>query len=100
MNLLGPAHRMTEGSTKLSELENHYDAIIIGSGIGRLTTASLLAQVERKRVLILERHFKIGGFTHTFGRKGKYEWDVGLHYVGEMGVGEVPRAVFDFITQA
>jgi all-trans-retinol 13,14-reductase len=76
----------------------HYDAIIIGSGIGGLTTASLLAQLHKKRVLILERHFKLGGFTHTFARKGKYEWDVGLHYVGGVEKGEVARAVFDLIT--
>lgn len=83
----------------MAEPNDHYDAIVIGSGIGGLTTASLLAQIEQKRVLILERHFKLGGFTHTFGRKGKYEWDVGLHYVGEVGIGEAPRAVFDFITR-
>lgn len=64
-----------------------------------MTTASLLAQLEGKRVLMLERHFKIGGFTHTFSRKGNLEWDVGLHYVGDVQVDTVPRAMFDFITQ-
>ena len=34
-----------------------------------------------KKVLILEKHFKIGGWTHTFKRNG-YEWDVGIHYIG------------------
>jgi all-trans-retinol 13,14-reductase len=34
-------------------------------------------------VLILERHYTAGGFTHTFTRPG-YEWDVGLHYIGEV----------------
>ena len=82
----------------MSTIENKFDVIVIGSGIGGLTTASLLAQLANKRVLILERHFKLGGFTHTFSRKGIYEWDVGLHYVGQMGVGEPTRAVFDFIT--
>ena len=82
-----------------SGTDSRYDVIIIGSGIGGLTTASLLAQLHRKRVLILERHFKIGGFTHTFRRQGKYEWDVGLHYVGEMGIGDMSRAVFDLITE-
>ncbi len=54
----------------------HYDVIMIGSGMGALTTASILAQIGKKRVLLLERHFKPGGFTHSFRRK-KYEWDVG-----------------------
>ena len=47
--------------------ENKYDVIIIGSGMSSLTTASLLAQLWKKRVLVLERHFKPGGFTHIFG---------------------------------
>jgi all-trans-retinol 13,14-reductase len=29
---------------------------------------------------VLERHFKLGGFTHTFSRPGRRTWDVGLHY--------------------
>ena len=45
-----------------------------------------------------ERHFKIGGFTHTFSRPGGWTWDVGLHYVGEMGPGMAGRRLFDFIT--
>ena len=35
-------------------------------------------------VLVLEQHYVPGGFTHMFKRPG-YEWDVGVHYVGEMG---------------
>ena len=42
-----------------------------------------LLSLNGKRVLILEKHFKIGGFTHTF-RRDNYEWDVGIHYVGEV----------------
>ena len=75
-----------------------YDVILIGSGIGALTNASLLAQLQNKRVLVLERHFKVGGFTHTF-KRGKFEWDVGLHYVGEMQAGSRSRAIFDYITR-
>ncbi|HEX5036112.1 MAG TPA: NAD(P)/FAD-dependent oxidoreductase [bacterium] len=59
-----------------------WDAVVIGSGIGGLASAALLAQAGR-RVLVLERHYVAGGFTHTFDRKG-YRWDVGIHYVGEM----------------
>ena len=29
--------------------------------------------MEGKKVLILEKHFKIGGYTHTFKRQG-FEW--------------------------
>tara|TARA_R110002167_G_scaffold298459_1_gene502762 strand:- start:1351 stop:1485 length:135 start_codon:yes stop_codon:yes gene_type:complete len=33
--------------------------------------------------LVLEQHYTAGGFTHVFKRKG-YEWDVGIHYIGEV----------------
>lgn len=74
-----------------------YDAIIIGSGMGGLTAGSLLAQTQGKRVLILERHFTFGGFTHVFTRKG-FTWDVGIHYVGNMGEGMASRPMMDFVT--
>jgi len=76
-----------------------YDAIVIGSGIGGLAFASIMAKLRKWRVLVLERHFKIGGFTHTFTRPGGWSWDVGLHYVGEMGEGMDGRRLFDFITE-
>jgi len=76
---------------------NKYDAIVIGSGIGGLTVAAILSKYNHKKVLILEQHYVIGGFTHEFKRKG-FCWDVGLHYVGEMGEGEIGRQLFDYIS--
>jgi phytoene dehydrogenase-like protein len=61
------------------------DVIVIGSGMGGLATAALLARLHGRKVLVLERHYRAGGFTHTFSRRGGFEWDVGVHYVGEMG---------------
>jgi phytoene dehydrogenase-like protein len=80
--------------------ENKFDAIVIGSGIGGLAFASIMAKLRKWRVLVLERHFKIGGFTHTFTRPGGWCWDVGLHYVGDMGDGMLGRQLFDFITNS
>ena len=74
-----------------------YDAIVIGSGIGSLTTAGLLAGVAKKRVLVLEKHSAPGGLTHAFRRQGA-SWDVGLHYVGDMAPGTRPRQIFDYLT--
>jgi all-trans-retinol 13,14-reductase len=76
-----------------------FDAIIVGSGMGGLTTAALLAKHAGKRVLVLERHYMPGGFTHVFRRHG-YEWDVGVHYIG--GVGDrrsATRRFFDHLTE-
>ncbi|MDZ8054372.1 MAG: phytoene desaturase family protein [Aulosira sp. ZfuVER01] len=77
---------------------NQYDAIVIGSGMGGLTVAAILSKFNHKKVLILEQHFVIGGYTHEFERDRKFKWDVGLHYVGNMGQGELGRTVFDYIT--
>ena len=68
---------------KQAKLDEKWDAIVIGSGIGGLAAAVLLGQHGGKRVLVLERHYEAGGFTHTFHRPG-YQWDVGVHYIGEM----------------
>ena len=81
-----------------SELtKSTYDAIIIGSGLGGLTTAVFLAKAGKK-VLVLEKHYVAGGFTHTFKRK-KFEWDVGVHYVGQVNLkNNLMRKTFDYIS--
>ena len=77
----------------------YYDTIIIGSGMGSLTTGAILAK-EGQKVLILERHYTAGGFTHVFKRKG-YEWDVGIHYIGEVQrPNSVVKRLFDYISDA
>ncbi len=58
-----------------------YDAIIIGSGIGGLAAAAVLAKAG-KRPLVLEHHFVPGGNAQTFRRHKQFDFDVGLHYVG------------------
>ena len=79
--------------------DDSFDAIVVGSGIGGLGAAALLAKYGKKRVLVLERHYAIGGFTHTFHRPG-YEWDVGVHYLGDLEPGGMLRSVFDEVSDA
>jgi phytoene dehydrogenase-like protein len=79
------------------QVKDHYDSIIIGSGMGSLSTGAILAK-EGQRVLILERHYTPGGFTHVFKRKG-YEWDVGIHYIGDVQrPNSVMKRLFDYIS--
>jgi len=82
---------------RATRVEDNYDAIIIGSGIGGMTTAALMSKAGKK-VLVLEQHYTAGGYTHSYSRNG-YEWDVGVHYIGEVGnPASSMRRVFDFIT--
>src|ERR1700676_4356986 len=83
---------------KQATLEDSWDAIVVGSGMGGLTVAALLAKQAGQRVLVLERHYTAGGFTHAFHRPG-YEWDVGVHYVGQVQDPASPlRRIFDHLT--
>jgi all-trans-retinol 13,14-reductase len=74
-----------------------YDHIVIGSGIGGLTTATWLAK-SGKKVAILERHYVPGGFTHSFKRKHGFQWDVGVHYVGNMDKDGTLIGMFNYLT--
>ncbi|HKN08249.1 MAG TPA: NAD(P)/FAD-dependent oxidoreductase [Pseudomonadota bacterium] len=85
-------------SYKQHPLDDRWDAIVIGSGIGGLTTAALLSKHASKKVLVLERHYTAGGYTHSFNRPG-YSWDVGVHYIGDLQDPASPlRAAFDNLT--
>ena len=78
-------------------MADKFDVIVIGSGMGGLAAAGILARLKDKRVLILEKHYVAGGQTHEFHRN-QYSWDVGIHYVGGMAAGEQNRLLADLIT--
>jgi prolycopene isomerase len=56
-----------------------YDAIVVGSGLGGLSAAALLARNGR-RVLVVERHDRPGGYAHAFRRRD-YRFDSAVHLV-------------------
>lgn len=60
-----------------THLEDRYDAIVIGSGLGGLTTANRLAYCGHK-ILLLEHHHRLGGLATWFKRKG-HIFDISLH---------------------
>ena len=55
--------------------ENEFNVIVIGSGIGGMTTAVALSRLDHK-VLLLEQAQTIGGLTHSFTRDG-FTWRQG-----------------------
>jgi all-trans-retinol 13,14-reductase len=82
---------------KSKSSNNEFDVIVIGSGMGGMTTATALSRMEH-RVLLLERAQTIGGLTHTFSRDG-FSWDVGLHYCGMFGHDEPGDKVLDWLSR-
>ncbi len=54
---------------KKARSDDEYDVIIVGSGIGGLSCGALLAK-SGYRVLVLEKHYCVGGYCTSFKRKG------------------------------
>lgn len=60
-----------------------YDVIIVGAGMGGLSAGAFLA-MEGKKVLILEKHDKPGGYVGSF-IKGGYTFDSAIFHLTDMG---------------
>ncbi|KMQ49911.1 Carotenoid cis-trans isomerase [Chitinispirillum alkaliphilum] len=73
-----------------------WDVVVIGSGMAGMSAAAALSKYKRK-VLVLEKHYLPGGYTHMFSRKGA-DWDVGTHAVGDMHEGGKSRKQLDWLT--
>ncbi len=66
---------------------NEHDVIVVGSGIGGLTTAALLAQRGLK-LLVLEQHYLPGGYCTSWERQVR-RGNTRLRYVFDAGVHDV-----------
>ncbi|NOX25706.1 MAG: NAD(P)/FAD-dependent oxidoreductase [Deltaproteobacteria bacterium] len=61
----------------IEDVRDRYDVVVIGSGLGGLTSANRLARADHK-VLLLEHHHQIGGLATWFKRRG-HIFDISLH---------------------
>lgn len=66
-------------SIRLDAAHDTYDVIVVGSGMGGLTSGALLAHAGR-RVLLVERHDRLGGYAHAFRRK-QHVFDSAVHLI-------------------
>jgi all-trans-retinol 13,14-reductase len=66
---------------------------VVGAGHGGLTCAAYLAAGGLK-VLVLEQYTIAGGSTQVFRRRGRYEFDVGTHYIGDCGPGGAVQGIY------
>ncbi|RZJ69684.1 MAG: NAD(P)/FAD-dependent oxidoreductase [Flavobacterium sp.] len=76
-------------------MDKKYDVVIIGSGLGGLVSAIILAK-EGYSVCVLEKNNQFGGNLQTFVRD-KTIFDTGIHYIGGLGEGENLYKYFKYI---
>lgn len=74
---------------------NKYDIAIIGSGLGGLVCAYVLAK-NGKKVLVVEKNPQIGGCLQCFRRFG-VKFDTGMHYLGSMDEGQILHRFFKYL---
>lgn len=75
-------------------MNNRYDVIIIGSGLGGLACGVTLSK-EGYNVCVLEKNAFPGGCFQSFKRYGRV-LDTGIHYIGSMDEGEIMRQYFTY----
>ncbi|MEG2493927.1 MAG: NAD(P)/FAD-dependent oxidoreductase [Rikenellaceae bacterium] len=68
-------------------MENNYDIVIIGSGLGGLECALILSK-EGYKVCVLEQSSVFGGCLQSFSRNN-INIDTGIHYIGSMDDGQI-----------
>jgi all-trans-retinol 13,14-reductase len=66
------------GKQDTGRKDDDFDAVIIGAGLGGLSCGAAFAR-QGFRPLVIEKHFKPGGYATTFERPGGFVFDASLH---------------------
>ena len=74
---------------------NHWDIIVIGSGMGGMAAAAALSKTGHS-VLLLEQYQTLGGQTHSFSREG-FTWDAGIHYLSGIAPDDTERSMLNWL---
>ncbi|WP_240623415.1 phytoene desaturase family protein [Brumimicrobium aurantiacum] len=69
-----------------------YDAVVIGSGVGGLSTAIALGE-NGYNVLVIEQHEVPGGWSHSFSLNS-HRFSPGVHYVGQLDEGQTTNEMY------
>ena len=76
-------------------MKKKYDVVIIGSGLGGLVSANILAR-EGYNVCVLEKNNQYGGNLQIFVRD-KTIFDTGIHYIGGLDKGQNLYMYFKYL---
>ncbi|MDC7994681.1 phytoene desaturase family protein [Altibacter sp. HG106] len=76
-------------------MSERFDVIVMGSGLGGLVSAVLLAK-EGRHVCVLEKNQQFGGNLQNFSRN-KTIFDTGVHYIGGLSQGQNLYRYFDYL---
>jgi phytoene dehydrogenase-like protein len=77
------------------EFKEYYDVIVIGAGVGGLTSAALLSKAGLS-VCVLEKEPRVGGYLAGFRRK-HFVFDTAIHWLNQYGPDGILEKLFNAI---